>query len=69
MYLFPKIGAYSISALTTRQLIVPIKAVEENGRFEVASRLQQRTSAIMRYAIQNGYISYNPAQDLKGGSE
>ena len=65
MYLFPKIGAYSISALTTRQLIVPIKAVEENGRFEVASRLQQRTSAIMRYAIQNGYISYNPAQDLK----
>lgn len=65
LYLFPKIGAYSISALTTRQLIVPIKAVEENGRFEVASRLQQRTSAIMRYAIQNGYISYNPAQDLK----
>ncbi|OCG44397.1 integrase [Gilliamella sp. Fer1-1] len=66
LYLFPKIGAYSISALTTRQLIVPIKAVEENGRFEVASRLQQRTSAIMRYAVQNGYISYNPAQDLKG---
>lgn len=66
LYLFPKIGAYSISALTTRQLIVPIKAVEEDGRSEVASRLQQRTSAIMRYAVQNGYISYNPAQDLKG---
>ncbi|OCG77220.1 tyrosine-type recombinase/integrase [Gilliamella sp. Occ4-3] len=66
LYLFPKIGAYSISALTTRQLIVPIKAVEEQGRFEVANRLQQRTSAIMRYAVQNGYISYNPAQDLKG---
>lgn len=66
LYLFPKIGAYSISALTTRQLIVPIKAVEDEGRSEVASRLQQRTSAIMRYAVQNGYISYNPAQDLKG---
>ncbi|OCG10249.1 integrase [Gilliamella sp. wkB178] len=66
LYLFPKIGAYSISALTTRQLIVPIKAVEEDGHSEVASRLQQRTSAIMRYAVQNGYISYNPAQDLKG---
>lgn len=66
LYLFPKIGAYSISALTTRQLIVPIKAVKDKGRSEVANRLQQRISAIMRYAVQNGYISYNPAQDLKG---
>lgn len=64
--MFPKIGAYSISALTTRQLIIPIKAVEEDGRSKVVSLLQQLTSAIMCYAVQNGYISYNPAQDLKG---
>lgn len=66
LYLFPKIGSYSISALTARELIVPIGVIEKSGRSEVASRLQQRTSAIMRYAVQNGYITYNPAQDLRG---
>ncbi|HBQ2848199.1 TPA: site-specific integrase, partial [Klebsiella pneumoniae] len=33
---------------------------------EVAARLQQRTTAIMRYAVQNGLIDYNPAQEMSG---
>lgn len=32
----------------------------------MASRLQQRTTAIMRYAVQSGLIDYNPAQDMAG---
>jgi hypothetical protein len=32
----------------------------------VASRLQQRTTAIMRYAVQSGLIDYNPAQEMAG---
>ena len=60
--LFSAIGKRSIEELKTRDLLAPIKVVEATGRFEVASRLQQRTTAIMRYAVQSGLIDYNPAQ-------
>lgn len=32
----------------------------------MAARLQQRVTAIMRYAVQSGLIDYNPAQDMAG---
>lgn len=64
--LFPAIGKRNIADLKTRDLLAPIKAVELSGRLEVASRLQQRTTAIMRYAVQSGLLDYNPAQELVG---
>lgn len=64
--LFPTIGTRNIKELNTRDLLAPIKAVEMSGRLEVASRLQQRTTAIMRYAVQSGLIDYNPAQEMAG---
>ncbi|SCB87645.1 Integrase [Kosakonia oryzendophytica] len=64
--LFSAIGKRSIEELKTRDLLAPIKIVEATGRFEVASRLQQRTTAIMRYAVQSGLIDYNPAQEMAG---
>ncbi|MFU0869218.1 tyrosine-type recombinase/integrase [Kluyvera ascorbata] len=64
--IFPAIGTRNIAELGTRDLLIPIKAVETSGRLEVASRLQQRTTAIMRYAVQSGLIDYNPAQDMAG---
>ncbi len=64
--LFQAIGKRNIADLGTRDLLPPIKAVEMAGRLEVASRLQQRTTAIMRYAVQSGLIDYNPAQEMAG---
>lgn len=64
--IFADIGKYNIAELKTRDLLEPIKAVEMSGRLEVASRLQQRVTAIMRYAVQSGLIDYNPAQDMAG---
>ncbi|BEO26234.1 integrase [Serratia marcescens] len=64
--LFPAIGKRNIIDLKTRDLLAPIKAVELSGRLEVASRLQQRTTAIMRYAVQSGLLDYNPAQEMAG---
>jgi len=64
--LFPAIGKCNIAELKTRDLLAPIKAVEKSGRLEVASRLQQRTTAIMRYAVQSGLTDYNPAQEMAG---
>ncbi|MHN89177.1 DUF4102 domain-containing protein [Escherichia coli] len=64
--LFPAIGKRNIADLKTQDLLAPIKAVELSGRLEVASRLQQRTTAIMRYAVQSGLLDYNPAQEMVG---
>jgi hypothetical protein len=42
--LFPAIGKAKYPELNT-EIFLPIKAVELSGRLEVASRLQQRTTA------------------------
>ena len=60
--LFAAIGKRNIAELKTQDLHVPIKAVESSGRLEDAARLQQRTTAIMRFAV----IDYNPAQEIAG---
>lgn len=64
--LFDTIGKRNIADLKTQDLLKPLKAVEMSGRLEVAARLQQRTTSIMRFAVQNGLIDYNPAQELAG---
>ncbi|MFZ3620443.1 tyrosine-type recombinase/integrase [Leclercia barmai] len=64
--LFAAIGKRNITELKTRDLLISIKAVEMSGRLEVAARLQQRTTAIMRFAVQSGLIDYNPAQEIAG---
>lgn len=64
--LFPFIGKRNIADLKTRDLLAPVRTVEMSGRIEVASRLQQRTTAIMRYAVQSGLLDYNPAQEMAG---
>lgn len=63
-HIFPFIGKTNIADLKTKDLLAPIKSVERSGRLEVAMRLKQRTTAIMTYAVQNGLIDYNPAQDM-----
>ena len=64
--LFSALGKRKISELKTKDLLAPIKVVEASGRYEVALRLQQRTTAILRFAVQNGLLDYNPAQDMAG---
>lgn len=64
--IFPAIGATDVKDLKARDLLVPIRAVVDSGRLEVASRLQQRVTSVMRFAVQSGLIDYNPAQDIAG---
>ncbi|TBL68624.1 tyrosine-type recombinase/integrase [Hafnia alvei] len=65
-HVFPFIGSRDITTLKTPDLLVPVKAAEAKEIYEIASRLQQRITAIMRYAAQSGIISYNPAVDMAG---
>lgn len=64
--IFPAIGATDVKDLKARDLLVPLRAVVDSGRLEVASRLQQRVTSVMRFAVQSGLIDYNPAQDIAG---
>lgn len=65
-HVFPFIGTRDITTLRTPDLLVPVKAAEAKEIYEIAARLQQRITAIMRYAAQSGIISYNPAVDMAG---
>ncbi|WP_192459020.1 tyrosine-type recombinase/integrase [Musicola keenii] len=60
------IGQRHIADLKTKDLLEPLKVVEQNGHLDLASRLRQRVTDIMRYAVQNDLIERNPAQDLTG---
>lgn len=56
------IGHCHIAGLKTKDLLEPLKVVEQNGHFDLTSRLTD----IMCYAVQNDLIERNPAQDLFG---
>lgn len=66
LYIFPHIGTADIRQLKTSHLLAPIKKIDSVGKHDVAQRLQQRVTAIMRYAVQNDYIESNPAMDMAG---
>src|SRR5690625_2267240 len=66
LYIFPHIGDEPIKNLQTKDLLPPINAVINEGKLDTATQLQQRIGAVMRYAIQNGIIDYNTAQDTVG---
>lgn len=65
-HIFPSIGHLDITRLSTRDLLTPVRAVESSGHLETASRLKQRITAIMRYAVQEAIIVHNAALDLEG---
>ncbi|KER01732.1 integrase arm-type DNA-binding domain-containing protein [Photorhabdus temperata] len=65
-YIFPHIGTLDISTLRTSHLLAPIKAVDADGKHDIAQRLQQRVTAIMRYAVQNDILESSPANDMAG---
>ncbi|SEJ39359.1 Integrase [Azotobacter beijerinckii] len=67
-YLLPALGARQVADLKTRDLLIPLRAVEGRGALETASRLRQYMAGIMRTAVQGGHIDSNPASDLQGAT-
>lgn len=47
-------------------MLAPIKLVDAAGKHDVAQRLQQRVTAIMRFGVQNDVLEFNPASDMVG---
>lgn len=65
-YVIPAIGALDIAEIDTRHLAQLIKAIDDKGVHDVAGRVRQHLTKIMRHAVQQGVIKYNPAYDLDG---
>lgn len=65
-YAFPAIGDKDVAELDTGDLLVPVKKVEALGYLEVAMRIQQYITAILRHAVQQKLIRHNPAYDMEG---
>jgi integrase len=65
-YAFPATGSMDITKIETRHLAQLIKAIDDKGAHDVAGRMRQYLTKIMRHAIQQGMIKYNPAFDLDG---
>lgn len=68
MYILPVLGARRVADLRARDLLVPLRAVEHQGKLEIASRLRQYIAGIMRLCVQRGIIENNPAGDLQGAT-
>ncbi|PWC17086.1 integrase [Brenneria roseae subsp. roseae] len=65
-YVFPAIGAMDIALIETRHLAQLVKTIDDKGVHDVAGRVRQHLTKIMRHAVQQGVIKYNPAYDLDG---
>ncbi|MDQ3797601.1 MAG: site-specific integrase, partial [Pseudomonadota bacterium] len=63
---FPTLGAKPIHEITAPMILETIKRIAKRDALEVASRVLQRVSSVIRYAIQTGRATYNPAADLVG---
>ncbi|EJN2876328.1 tyrosine-type recombinase/integrase [Salmonella enterica subsp. enterica serovar Goelzau] len=65
-YVFPDIGTMDITKVETRHLVQLVKSIDDKGVHDVAGRVRQHLTKIMRHAVQQGTIKYNPAYDLDG---
>ena len=61
----PYLGDMPIRDIRTSDILHVIRKVEARGALDVAGRVKQRISSIFRYAIQTGYVEFNPVDALR----
>ena len=63
---FPIIGSHSVDTITPPMILQVVRKIENRGALEIAHKVLQRMNAVLRYAVQAGLATYNPAADMKG---
>ncbi|UCA09428.1 tyrosine-type recombinase/integrase [Aeromonas enteropelogenes] len=63
---FPDFGPVAVTDVTAPMILSAVRKIEKRGASETAGRVLQRICSVMRYAIQTGLATHNPAQDLRG---
>lgn len=62
---FPEIGKRPAQEITARDLTQLVKKVQERGAIDLAHRLLQTCSQVMRHAVAHDLVERNPAADIK----
>ncbi|GLX85508.1 integrase [Thalassotalea loyana] len=65
-YLLPKLGDMLLSHIKPRDILPILKQIEVRGHLELARRVQNITSQIFKFGVQNLYCEANPAEPLQG---
>ncbi len=63
---YPIIGSCPVDTITPPMILRIIREIESRGSLEIAHKVLQRINAILRYAVQTGLATYNPAAEMKG---
>jgi len=63
---FPVLGDIPVDAIQPPQVLQVVRAIEKRGSLEIASKVLQRMTAVLRYAVQTGKTAYNPASEMRG---
>lgn len=63
---FPTIGSTVIDQITPPMVLDIVRSIEARGALVIASKVLQRMTAVFRYAVQTGRVTYNPAADMRG---
>ena len=64
---FSEIGAQSVSEIPTSAFRDAVQKIERRGASDIAKRVLQNCSQIMRYAVANDLAERNPVADVKPG--
>jgi integrase len=65
-FTYPSLGSRPITAITTQELLLMLRKMENRGRYETAKRLRSTCSQIFRYAIATARAERDVAADLRG---
>jgi integrase len=63
---FPVLGDIPVDAIQPPQILQVVREIEKRGALEIASKVLQRMTAVLRYAVQTGKATYNPASEMRG---
>jgi integrase len=64
--LYPPLGNRPISQITSAELLLALRKVEERGAIDMAHRAKQTAGQVFRYAVATGRAERDPSGDLRG---
>jgi len=64
--LYPPLGNRPISQITSAELLLALRKVEERGAIDMAHRAKQTAGHVFRYAVATGRAERDPSGDLRG---
>lgn len=66
MNVYPDLGARRLDDITPPDVLAAVRKVEARGAMDISRRTSQAIAAIFRFAIASGWVTSNPATDLRG---